>query len=41
MATTDVPQVSVLIVMDAESPVSLHGLEAVVAGLQGVNPDEA
>lgn len=41
MATTDVAHVSVLVVVYAESPVGLHGGEAVVARLQGVNPDEA
>lgn len=41
IATTDVPQVSVLVVVDAESPVRLHGSEVVVPRLQGVNPDEA
>lgn len=39
MATANVPQVPVLVVVDAESPVGLHGGEAVVTGLQGVNPD--
>lgn len=39
MATANVPQVPILVVVDAESPVGLHGGEAVVTGLQGVNPD--
>lgn len=39
MATADVPQMSVVVVMGAQFPVGLHGGEAVVAGLQRVNPD--
>lgn len=39
MATADVLQVSILVVVDTESPVGLHGGEAVVTRLQGVNPD--
>ncbi|TNN86388.1 hypothetical protein EYF80_003473 [Liparis tanakae] len=34
MATADVPQVSVLVVVDTESPVGLHGGEAAVSRLQ-------
>lgn len=39
MAAPDVSQVTVLVVVDAESPVGLHGGEAVVTGLQRINPD--
>lgn len=41
MATADVSQVSILVVVDAESPVCLHGGEAVITRLQGINPDGA
>lgn len=41
MATADVSQVSILVVVDAEIPVSLHGGEAVITRLQGINPDGA
>lgn len=41
MTAVNVPQVSVLVVVHTESPVGLHGGEAVVTRLQGVNPDEA
>lgn len=41
VAAVDVPRVAVLVVVYAESPVGLHGGEAGVTGLQGVDPDEA
>ena len=41
MATANVPQVSILVVVNTESPVGLQGGEAVVPGLQQVNSDGA
>lgn len=40
-ATTDTLQVSVMVVMDTESPVCTHRLEVLVSVLQRVHPDGA
>lgn len=41
MAAADVSQVSVLVVVEADGPVSFHGSEVVVMKFQTVNPDGA
>lgn len=40
-AEADVAHMAVLVVMDAEGPVPLHGAELMVRGLYGVRPNTA